>query len=179
MSNVLTRENQMGFHEKLFKNKGWLPDQEITKVCLLTLLRSDMVNKPTYCKSFYNDIVLILDKLGFQRGAGSCDLDESGASMVIQRPESEMAITVNNLVKSAKGPVVFFHESSPISEYNMEEYSAHITKLCGLEEYLVISYDPWTKVVLVNMFSKGKVKSALTFKNQPNFVIKEVPKCKN
>ncbi len=53
----------MNFHQQLFSEKGWRPSTIFAKVCLVSVMRSDMSNNRNYCQGFYHDLVDNLDKL--------------------------------------------------------------------------------------------------------------------
>lgn len=146
----------MNFHEQLFKNKGWKPGQGSTKISVISVMRSDMVQHEKYCRGFYQDLTFTLNRLNLKRSNGSCDIDETGCAILQSRPENELSTKVNELIISGTRPIIFYGEDSPISQKVIKDFAEFISLKHGIGEYALALINKGTKDVTFTLQCKGK-----------------------
>lgn len=145
----------MSFHQQLFKEKGWKPSSVFAKVCLVSVVRSDMSNDRKYCKGFYLDLVSNLDKLEFQRGRGSIDLDEVAARLMLHRPNEEVNMVNIDLIRHGRRPVVFYCEDSPINKLSTMEFAKELCGIIEQDTYAILAFDAAKNNLVMGVFDKG------------------------
>ncbi len=147
----------MSFHQQLFTDKGWNPSTVFAKVCLVSVVRSDMSDDRNYCKGFYLDLVANLDKLEFQRGRGSIDLDEVAARLMLHRPNEEANKVNIDSIRHGRKPLVFYCEDSSINKLSTMEFAKSICELIQQEKYAILAYDKVKDDLTMGVFEGGKL----------------------
>lgn len=160
----------MIFHEQLFKNKGWSPSQGYLKVTAISVIRSDKINNVHYCKSFYQGLVFILDKLNLQRSSSSSDLDETGCYIVQNKPENDLAVEFNKKVQFSNKPLFFYGEKTPVAEHSLNELSSHLSLKHSIADYVVALFDRETKDTFFTVKSKGKKDTHFKLRHSANIL---------
>lgn len=158
----------MNFHEQLFRNKGWVPGQGSTKVSVVSILRSDMTNQQRYCKGFYQDLTFTLNRLNLKRSNGSCDLDETSCNLTLSQPKHELSVKINDLIVSGVRPIIFYGESSPVTEKVIKEFAEAVTAKHNIAEYAIALIAKDTKDVKFILRNNCKKEIHFKFHNLSN-----------
>lgn len=158
----------MNFHQQLFSEKGWRPSTLFAKVCLVSVMRSDMSNNRNYCQGFYHDLVDNLDKLEFQRGRGSIDLDEITACLMLHHPNNFVNQVNIDLVRYGRKPLVFYCEDSPINKLATNDFAKELCKVIEQDKYAILAYDKELNALSMGIFDKGVLthRFTMTTKNK-------------
>lgn len=159
----------MHFHDQLFTNKGWKTDGKITSIRLISVLRSDYIHKPIFKKSFLENLVLCMDKLGFKIPKTQIVLDEVGCRSVVLEHDPALCDIVEKMILTNNTPLVFFGEDSPLSALSIKHFVERFTKKRNITEYVLCLYSPITLNMSIEVYMDGKV-TMYDFKNKLNLL---------
>lgn len=175
MSNRLTRDTYMNFHQILFNAKGWNPSTIFAKVCLISVVRSDMTRDRKYCQGFYHKLVVNLDRLEFQRGRGSIDLNESTARLLLHKPTDEANSVIIDTIRHGRRPLIFYCENTPINEHSTREFAEKLCGLIGEPTYVIMAQDPDKEVCTLTIYRQDQIVATFNMvtKNKVTKIVEE------
>lgn len=160
----------MFFHEQLFKNKGWANDtgKSLVKVTVVSVIGGDKINDCHYCKSFYQGLVLILDKLNLKRSNKSYDLDEIICRIMQNNPENILSKQFSDKVQLSTKPFFFYGEKTALSDFNLKEFASYISNKHSISDYVIALFDKETKDTFFTVKSKGKKDTLFKLRQSAN-----------